>query len=189
MSKKSQIKGIRYYSKKTPFNAQCSLCKRIINSKNSYYSENTPDELICGKCYSALCVLDNNEQTISAKIIETEKTIYVGAKVTHLCEGKSVFLTECYGKFKCKSSHLILPIKMCTNCNNIFLSSKLYEKHKHKLCKYKFINNKTGKPYVEATLSENYNSHLTEEKQAVEIPASVQWAIKHPFQGGGCSGK
>ena len=124
-----------------------------------------------------------------AMVIDVEKPIYVGVKEKHICNDIQQEPSDCYGKFEVNGKQLLtLPIKICTVCGRITLSSKYYEKNKHKLTKYSFINARSGKPYLQIKPSENYVSGF-KTKTTREIPDSVIWSMKHPFQGGGCSGK
>ena len=121
--------------------------------------------------------------------IDVEKTIYVGVKGKHICNNTPQELYDCYGKFDVNGKQLLtLPIKICNVCGRIVLSGKYYEKNKYKLTKYSFINSYTGKPYLEIKPSENYVRGF-KSNTSREIPNSVIWSMKHPFQGGGCSGK
>ena len=189
MSKKALINGNQYYSAKTVEGSTCYKCQRHIHSKNSYYSIKFPRKFLCNSCYRKLVSNHVKKQMIEAITIDTETIIYVGVKGRHICNNAPQELNDTYAKFDVDGKQfLTLPIKVCNSCGRIILSGKYYEKNKQKLTKYSFINSRTGKPYLEIKASENYvpgfKSNTTR-----EIPNSVIWAMKHPFQGGGCSGK
>ena len=189
MSKKALINQERYYSAKTVEGSTCYKCQRVIRSKNNYYSINSPEKFLCNSCYCKMVSNHVKKQMIDAITIDTETIIYVGVKEKHACNNAHQELIDSYAKFDVDGKQLLtLPIKVCNSCGRIIISGKYYEKNKHKLAKYSFVNSRTGKPYLEIKASENYvpgfKSNATR-----EIPNSVIWAMKHPFRGGGCSGK
>lgn len=190
LSKKALIDGVQYFSKKTISGTYCATCRKTIRSKNSYYSSNDPDKLICNLCYCKITLNHKKAQMQDIMTIDTDTVVFVGVKAKHVCDNADEAQSDAYGKFFLEDGNndLILPIKICKNCGRITLSGKHYEKHKFHLKNYTFINARTGKPQLELKVSENYCPHFSSAVKR-EIPNSVSWAVTHPFQGGKCSGK
>ncbi len=190
MIKKALIDKTQYFSKATTPNTFCHVCKRAIHSKKCYCTQENSDALICCYCYGRIVSDHIQKQKSEAQIINEDSVIYVGVREKHICNGSEIQLADYYGKFNKKRNNqaIILPIKMCEKCGKIFLSGKYYEKNKIELQNYSFINSRTGKPYLELKVSENYNPRYKSTTKR-EIPKSIIWSVSHPFQSGGCSGK
>ena len=190
MSKKAWLDQLQYSFRKTESGSLCSKCGRHIKSKRSYFPKANPEVAICGYCYGREVAQNNKEKTAQAREISPSTEIRVGKLKAHVCNGSNHQLLLEYGKFveTGRNQTLLCPVYICPECGALFIDSKRYEKLKYKLADYSFVNANTGKPYLELKTSEDYVPGFKASIKR-EIPDSVIWSVKHPYQGGGCSGK
>lgn len=184
MAKKARINGKQFYSKKNiDYNIFCGECARLIVSKYIYYCSENPDRFICNYCYGKLRKEALKCRKDRACIIETNTIIHVGIKENQ-CELFGNFYKNDKGDF------LLLPIAVSKDTGCVTITHKTYEKHKDKLKNYSFINNKTGKPFIDLKFVDGFIPGSVKNRTVkIDTPNSVSWAVKHPFQGGKFSGK
>lgn len=131
-------------------------------------------------------------------IIDDNVVIYVGKPLntTHNCEIKKEQYIPYRVYFKLKGriqKELPLTVIQCPKCKNIYLSEKTYKKHWFEFKRYYFIHTKTGKPPKQMLRvnskppEKNFNIKI--DKKELKTPQYIVNGLKHPFQGGGCSGK
>jgi hypothetical protein len=77
----------------------------------------------------------------------------------------------------------------CPICRKNFLPINEFRENVYYLGDRILINSDTGKPFERYKLPETYIPGKKHSHEKMEIPESLQWAAKHPYQGGGFSGK
>ena len=126
--------------------------------------------------------------------ITTDTTIYVGYYGVHDCLKQGMAMEEFLGVLTDrKGKPLILKMKRCPVCGKVYLRGDKYQRLWCPLKNYSFIRTKTGRPTSESDIG-------TVQSSGIE-PAPVDWdeiyptpdylvrALRHPYQGGRCSGK
>ena len=118
-----------------------------------------------------------------------QNKIYVNDFKNHQC-GKKM-LKKAQGQFNCSANNeqLTLPIKVCECCRAVIISGKTYISNRDSLNGYVFRNGRTGQPILNISRSDNYCPNHNNNDKKLKASSTVIWALKHPFQGGGCSGK
>lgn len=112
-------------------------------------------------------------------------TLYIGK--THRCS-KVVFEKVPY--YFCKGDkRKKVFVYNCPECGENFLPLDEFREHSFYMEQYKLISADTGKPYIIYKTPESYLPGKKYQHEKREIPESLQWAAKHPYQGGGFSGK
>ena len=126
--------------------------------------------------------------------ISSDRTIYVGCHGSSCCnsDGKRMeeflaVLTDCQGR------ELVLKMKQCPICGKVYLRGDKYKKLWYRLKNYSFISTKTGKPpcesYIGTVRPSNRQSKPIDWDEVYPTPAYIVQALRHPYQGGRCSGK
>ena len=185
MAKKKTIDGIVYYPQKCVQNCNCSKCNKFIYSNTLVYSaENiNSTKIVCVECVNKIFLKNQEAKNKEATEYPTEQPLYVGTK--HDCK-KTVYETIPFYFINNNKSQKI-NIKKCPFCQKYFIEEEDYNKKSFYFHKYKLINTHTGKELIKFTLEKSF--YREQQKTVQEIPSHLQWAAKHPYQGGGCSGK
>jgi hypothetical protein len=68
-----------------------------------------------------------------------------------------------------------------------FVDEEVYHQNSFYFDKYRIINSQTQKEMVKFNAATKYLRPT--QKNEAEVPAHLQWAVKHPYQGGGFSGR
>ncbi len=187
MAKKKTINGVTYYPKKRHEDGYCQNCGLYITESTSVYRKGSEDssELICAKCVNDMFVEKQRDNDRSIVEYPVEERLFVGTR--HKC-GK-VTLENIPFYFENEGRMVKVVIKKCPKCNSFFISSESRRANSYFFKKYQLLSAETGKPLPQSVVEGFVGSNRKKEYEKEEIPNSVQWAIKHPFQGGSCSGK
>lgn len=191
MAKKKQINGTIYTPHKNcPKGVVCNACRKLIQSCIAYTSDNSSNNFYCPHCVSVMWNKYVNYRIKNAQQFPLEQVIYVG-KMNHKCSNTPITYTDKMFWFgNDKNDKIRIVVYQCNCCGEYIMRRETYDKHRTMLeeC-YKVYNSKTNKPFSRLTLPENYQPHIVAKAQVRKIPHHIQWAITHPYQGGGCSGK
>lgn len=187
MKTMSRVGNKQFYAKLASGSISCGHCGRIIDSKHYYYCEDDKKKL-CNKCYCQIINSSIQQLQTEAEELESGTEIYVGGKKYFCHDERHQIRTYAKILRSDRPETMILQITVCNECGRIAIMHKQYEKHKFSLRNYKMISCRTGQPYSECRLSENYDPRYVVCNDT-KIPDTVLWAAQHPFQGGRCSGK
>lgn len=179
--KKQVLDGQSLLPEKVYNQEKCDYCMKTPkpNILYSFDCENS-SQRICFKCIQA-------KRRQSAHLFTSDDKIYIGTKKHSCGYGKSMFSQQ-LGRFHDKKGKLIyIPIYQCKTCGAYIVDGKTYEKNSSLLQQCVLINTKTGITLTKFTATER--ALRPQKKITTEVPDHLQWAIKHPYQGGGCSGK
>ena len=185
MAKKKNIAGIVYFPRKQHPNCNCSKCKVFIDSSTVAYlvGNLNSDEMMCGTCVNALFMENQIAKDKGAKPYDVNIPLYVG--IRHGCNKQIYENVPFYFINEEKSKKI--NIKKCPRCSMYFVDEAVYHQNSFYFDKYQLINSQTKKEMVKFNAA---TKHLRPtQKSATEVPAHLQWAAKHPYQGGGFSGK
>ncbi len=126
--------------------------------------------------------------------IAADTTIYIGYPGKHPCWENGMKLEDFLAVLEDrKGKPLILKMKRCPGCGRLYLRGDKYQKFWCPLKNYSFIRTKTGRPPSESYIGTAQHS----DKQIAPVdwdevyptPAYLAQALRHPCQGGRCSGK
>lgn len=100
-------------------------------------------------------------------------------------------IKKAQGQFACNTNcqKIFLPIKICESCGALIISQKAYIVNRDLLKGYIFRNGQSGQPILNVSRSEKYIPNYNDKEKKTNASSAVIWALKHPFQGGGCNGK
>ena len=126
--------------------------------------------------------------------ITTDTTIYVGYYGRHPCLDNQKRMEEFLAVLTDrKGQKMILKMKRCLVCGKVYLRGDKYQKHWCRLKNYSFIRTKTGKPTSESYIGTVRHSGRKIEPvdwdEVYPTPPYLVQALRHPCQGGRCSGK
>ena len=92
-----------------------------------------------------------------------------------------------------KGHPLTLKMKRCPVCGKIYLRGDKYQKFWCPLKNYSFIRTKTGRPpsesYIGAAQHSGSEAAPVDWDEVYPTPDYLVRALRHPYQGGRCSGK
>ena len=123
--------------------------------------------------------------------ITTDTTIYIGHHGSPPCGmAMEEFLAVLVDR---KGHQLTLKMKQCPVCGKIYLRGNKYQKFWCALKNYSFIRTKTGKPpsesYIGTVQPSDREIAPVDWDEVYPTPAYLVQALRHPYQGGRCSGK
>lgn len=185
MAKKKNIAGIVYFPRKQHPNCNCSKCKVFIDSSTVAYlvGHLNSDEMMCGSCVNALFMENQIAKDKGAEPYDVNIPLYVG--IRHGCNKQIYENIPFYFINEEKSKKI--NVKKCPKCGMYFVDEEVYHQNSFYFDKYQLINSQTKKEMVKFNTATKY-LHPTQ-KIETEVPNHLQWAAKHPYQGGGFSGK
>ena len=179
--KKQVLEGKVLIPQKMSFPVKCEFCEIAPKTSILYSLElDNGKKQICYNC------IEKKKRQSSYKFSFDDK-LHIGTK-KHICGyGKNMF-DEKVGAFSEKSGQIkYLKIYQCKKCGVFIVDGKTYEKNHSLFNQYVLIDTKSGKEMVK--FSSTGISHRPKIKTESEAPTHLQWAAKHPYQGGGFSGK
>ena len=185
MAKKKNIGGIIYFPQKQHQVCYCSKCSTFIDSTILAYlvGNLNSNNMVCSRCVNKMFMENQVAKDKGAEPFSTETSLYVGIK--HSCL-KQVYESIPFYFINNEKSKKI-TVKKCPNCNAYFIDTDVYNKNSFYFDKYRLINSQTKKEIVKfKSTTQNLRSKI---RTASEVPAHMQWAAKHPYQGGGFSSK
>ena len=186
-AKKKTIKGITYYPQKQKRTCDCANCGASIIENDRSYAVGTisSDIIFCAKCVNSIFREDLKQKDKNAIEYPEERILYIGK--THRCS-KVVFEKTPY--YFCKGNRRKkVFLYNCPVCGEYFLPIDEFREHAFYMEDYKLVSADTGKPYIVYKTPDAYTPGKKYQHERQEIPESLQWAAKHPYQGGGFSGK
>ena len=178
--KKQILEGIVLIPEKLTVPVECDCCGEFPATKILYSSKNGGKMRICFNCIQ-------NKKRQTARIFTLEDKIHIGTK-KHICGYGTNMFDEKVGAFSEKNGKTrYLKFFQCKKCGVYIVDGKTYEKNRPLFDQYVLIDTKSGKEIVK--FNATGISHRPQIKKESDVPAHIQWAAKHPYQGGGCSGK
>ena len=185
MAKAKNIDGITYFPRKQHQNCYCSKCNKFIESTTlSYLVGNlNSNRIICTQCVNTLFTENQVTKDKGTNPFPTEIPLYIG--ISHSCPKQPYenILFYFINEEKIKK----INVKKCTNCGKLFIDTESYNKNSFYFSKYRLINSLTQKEIVKFNSATQF--FHPQQKSTPEIPAHLQWFAKHPYRGGGFSGK
>lgn len=179
--KKQILDGQVLIPQKMSTPTKCDFCHNIPKTNILYpFKFEHSLAFICYHCIDA-------KRKQSAKEFSDADRLYIGTK-THKCGHGQGVLKKDLGVFHERNGLVkYLKIYHCKKCGAYVMDTKTYEANFSLMKQYNLIDSKTGlktSKFSTSTISPR-------EKKTIknEIPDHLQWAAKHPYQGGGCSGK
>lgn len=179
--KQQILEGQILIPEKTSVPEKCEFCNQIpkANILYSYECENL-SKRICCRCIE-------KKKRESAHHFSNDDKIYIGTKKHSCGYGKSMFDHQ-LGGFREKNGKIqYLPIYQCKKCGAYIVDGKTYEKYSSLLHRCTLIDTKSG--ITRAPFISTGRPLRPQKKIKTEAPDHLQWAAKHPYQGGGFSGK
>ena len=183
MAKSKNIGGTVYLPVKQHDECRCSKCGAYISSKDKVYVCMSSGNISCFKCMDKLFAQERLAKEHNAKNWPVNKPLYVGLR--HDC-GKQVYETVSF-YFSNGSIKKKIQVKLCHKCGKYIVETDTYKRNVLLFEAYRMINTKTNKDIIK--LNGFVRSVRGEDKHALEATPQEQWAAKHPYQGGGFSGK
>lgn len=185
MAKKKNIAGIVYFPKKQHQDCNCSKCNRFIDSTTTAYlvGHLNSNEMMCKLCVNKLFTENQVAKDKGAAPYDVSCPLHVGLR--HECNKQTYENIPFYFINEEKSKKI--NVKKCPQCGMYFIDESDYHQNSFYFDKYRLINSHTKKELVKFTATTKH-LHPTQ-KIENEVPAHLQWAAKHPYQGGGFSGK
>lgn len=187
MAKRKNIGGVVYYPTKKHKEGYCCICNRTINSQaQAYYIEKTQStDMVCAICVNRMFTENQRIKNKEIAPYPSDTPLFVGKK--HNC-GKQTYESVPFYFFNEQKKKKLI-VKKCPNCGLYFVDTDMYYQNTFYFDKYLLLNSNTQKPIAKFTIISERISTRKYSKSYEQIPNSVRWAIKHPFQGGDCSGK
>lgn len=126
--------------------------------------------------------------------VTPDTTIYIGYPMNHPCLKNGIILEEFLAVLiDRKGRQVILKMKRCPDCGRVYLRGNKYEKFWCPLKNYSFIRTKTGRPpsesYIGTVQTTDREIAPVDWDEVYPTPAYLVRALRHPYQGGRCSGK
>ena len=164
----------------------CVKCGRSIDPNNrSYLVGDDPSTIYCPHCVNSIYSEDQKQKDKKITKYPNNEPIYLGKN--HRCRNV-VYEKVPYLFFK-NGKRKKVYLYNCPICGRNFLPLDEFREHAYYLEDNKLISTDTGKPYVPYKIPESYMPGKKYYHDKMEMPESLQWAAKHPYQGGGFSGK
>ena len=159
--------------------SRVSLYKRDIGWNGLY---------ICEKCLSNKRKALEKKRKENALVVNQSDKIYLNS-LGHDCNDalieKYCTLTD---HRRIKNNIIYFNMLYCEKCKKFFLAEKIYNTHKSYFEQYTIYNNHKANKKIEL-FKPIPITRRTETKKEIDMPSHIQWAAKHPYQGGGFSGK
>ncbi len=193
MAKKIRI-GLAVYALGNDYGMEitCDGCGAIIKYPQRVYSAiryDSPLNHYCSKCIEKLKTDFQKKAKQNAFAYPTEKKLYVGN--SHQCGERVENFVYHLAYFTTGRSGRLLPLRRCKKCGEFFLLLDDAKKNAKFIQKYVLVNPKTKKqiciPYIPKNMCTPFP--YSNEGRAAEATPLEQWAARHPYQGGGFSGK
>lgn len=184
-----KIFGINYYAVKKRFPVCCVQCGKRIFPETQLYAKDTEHSrfVFCRECIMRLSDQYHNE-TNGRIPFPKEMPLHIGL-VGHFCSNKESQMIPQTAIFRRKTRSAIVPVFYCQECKRYFMGTTEYQQNCLILSDYNLHHTLTGKPFPGNTVSNSEPSSACKQDQDPKFPSFVVWSHKHPYQGGGCSGK
>ena len=193
MAKKIKI-GLAVYALHNNYCAEvrCQGCGFVFKQPHRVYSAikyDNPQNYYCLKCIEQLKLDCEAQARKRAFEYPVTKKLYVGSN--HQCGEKIENFIYRLAYFKIGRSGRLLPLRQCKNCGEYFIILSDAQKYAKFLQRYTLINPKTKQQMYIPYITKNMYSPRSYSNQGkpAEATPQEQWAAKHPYQGGGFSGK
>jgi hypothetical protein len=193
MAKKIKI-GLAMYALNNDYGSEvrCKGCGFIFKYPHRAYSAvryDAPEDYYCLNCINKLKINFIEQIKQKAFVYPVQKKLYVGSN--HQCGEKITDFIYCLAYFMVGNSGRLLPLRKCKKCGEYFIILNDAKKHDKFLQKYILINPQTQKQiYIPYVTKEMFSPHAcSNTRKPAEATPQEQWAAKHPYQGGGFSGK
>lgn len=179
--KKQVLDGRTLIPEKIFGQKKCDFCQK--HPKTNILYPFKIDELNKWICYK--CIDEKRKQ--SAHQFTYDDEVHIGTKKHRCGYGKNMFCSQ-IGAFTEKNGRIkYIKIYQCNKCGAYIVDAKSYEKNFALFNQYNLFDTKSGKPIIKFVATER--SLRPKQREELEAPAHIQWAVKHPYQGGGFSGK
>lgn len=187
MQKVRKIFDIAYYPVERKNALNCTHCGKRLPAGTQIYAKNTPNGrlVVCRECIMRLSDQYQNE-TYGRIPFPQEEPLYVGL-VGHFCVNRETKMIPKTAIFRRKTQKAVAPVYHCQECGRYFMSTPDYQKNCSIISAYNLHHTMTNKPFPGRSITAS--SEKSSSKKEQEHPDQVVWAYKHPYQGGGCSGK
>ena len=176
-----------YYLVKRNTVTVCEQChkKMLINTQVYAKGSQSSEQIFCRECTTRLS--DQYQYEVFGRVpFPNDVPLYIGL-IGHPCSQLLGDYSRFPAIFRSKGRFACLSVRHCPQCDRYFIEQKDYQNNTHVLSAYSLIHTATGKPMPCSRQSVGISySDLDIEP---EFAPSVVWSYKHPFQGGGCSGK
>lgn len=181
-----KIFDITYYLVKRKNALNCSHCGKRLPAFTEIYAKDTKNGrlVVCRECVMQLSDQYQNE-TYGRIPFPKEEPLYVGL-IGHFCVDRESKMIPQTAIFRRKTQKAVVPVYHCQDCGRYFIGMPEYQKHCMILSDYNLYHTLTSKPFPGRGSAIEISK---EQKREKEYSDSVVWAYKHPYQGGGCSGK
>lgn len=146
---------------------------------------NDHSTVYCAQCMVVIYRADQKQKDKNIIEYPKDKAIYLGKN--HVC--RNVVYEKIPYLFNKGEKQKKVYLYNCPVCGRNFLPLDEFKEHAYYLEDATLISTDTGKPYVIYKIPETYMPGKKHHHDRMEIPESLQWAAKHPYQGGGFSGK
>lgn len=187
MAKVKTIAGVTYYPIKQHPDGICNRCGDVLCNHSLVYliGKRDSNEMNCANCVNELFAESNKIKNLEADCFPTENWLLVGER--HGC--RSVTLESVPFYFENDGKSRKITIEQCPKCRRYVVPLSVYSSNLFYFEKYKMLKSSTHKPHISSVAQGLKVSHIKREYEKTEIPESLQWAAKHPYQGGSFSGK
>ena len=185
MAKKKNIGGIAYFPKRHHPDCYCLKCNKFIDSTMLAYlvGNLNSNDMVCSGCINKMYMENRVAKDKGAEAYPSDLPLYVGIK--HSCL-KQIYENIPFYFINGNVSKKI-TVKKCPSCGEFFIDTETYNKNFIYFDQYKLINSQSRKKMVRfITTTQCFHP---QKKLESEIPTHLQWAAKHPYKGGGFSGK
>lgn len=193
MAKKIKI-GLAVYALGNNYVSEvsCRGCGIVFKHPHRAYSAikyDNPEDYYCLNCINKLKADFNEQLKQKAFAYPIQKKLYVGSN--HQCGEKITDFVYRLAYFTAGRSGRLLPLRQCKKCGEYFIILNDAKKHAKFLQKYTLMNPQTQKRiYIPYVTKEMFSPRAySNQGKPVEATPQEQWAAKHPYQGGGFSGK
>ena len=193
MAKKIKI-GLAVYTLNNKYcsEVRCTGCECIIKQPHRAYSAikyDNPKNYYCLACLNKMKIDFQEQSKQRAFAYPKQKKLYIGSN--HKCGEKIDDFAYRLAYFQIGRSARLLPLRQCKQCKEYFMILSDAKKNAYILQPYTLINPQTKKQIYIPYYPKNMVSPKPYSNQGklVEATPREQWAARHPYQGGSCSGK